>query len=163
MPFAFPPAGAMLCNMHALVPLLTRDSPFSATSASRTPTATFCAPCTLPVFATACSRTLCRPQTWRCSTARMPSSSSTRCVCLPPVKCCASRHQPNVTQVSPHVSAPLARVARNRGVNEEAYTQVSDGGCPLRRCAFLICFGRAAHRCGDRRTRGQGADLFARM
>jgi hypothetical protein len=27
-------------------------------------------------------------------------------------------------QVSPHVGAPLARVARNRGVDEDAYTQV---------------------------------------
>jgi hypothetical protein len=27
-------------------------------------------------------------------------------------------------QVSPHVGAPLARVARNRGVSEEAYMQV---------------------------------------
>ena len=29
-------------------------------------------------------------------------------------------------QVSPHVGAPLARVARNRGVDEDAYLQVSD-------------------------------------
>ena len=32
-------------------------------------------------------------------------------------------------QVSPHVNAPLARVARNRGVSEDSYTQVGDANC----------------------------------
>jgi len=40
-----------------------------------------------------------------------------------------TRHTSHVTrhtslQVSPHVSAPFARVAKNRGVNEDAYMQV---------------------------------------
>jgi hypothetical protein len=63
-------------------------------------------------------------------------------------------------QVSPHVNAPLARVARNRGVSEDSYTQVGDHTpVPI---VFAMSFSRvlggAAHNGSDERAGGQGKD-----
>ncbi len=67
-------------------------------------------------------------------------------------------------QVSPHVNAPLARVARNRGVSEDAYMKVDFCLSCFTFCSYLLIFlFGAAHRFRDQWTRRQGADCCSLM